>query len=55
MLVSSWPAHYDMPLINTVEWLQGQDVELIVITFAAAEPKYVSEQCAFLLDKRWLR
>ena len=54
MLVSSWPTDYDMPLINTVECLQGQDVELIIISFAASDPAYVVEQIGFILDEHRL-
>lgn len=50
MFVSNWTSHYDMPLINTVECLQGQDVELIVISFAAADPTFVRQQIGFILD-----
>ena len=40
----------DAPLINTVECLQGQDVEYIFITFSASDPAYVREQLEFLLN-----
>ena len=53
-LVSSWPSHYDMPLINTVECLQGQDVELIIISFAGADKTFVKEQIDFILDEHRL-
>ncbi len=54
LLVSEWPSEHKMPLINTVECLQGQDVEMIIITFAAAEPKFVNEQLGFILDEHRL-
>lgn len=53
-LVSGWPSDCEMPLINTVECLQGQDVEIIVITFAAADPSFAREQIDFILDEHRL-
>lgn len=38
------------PLINTVECLQGQDVETILISFVSSNPKYIYEQIEFLLN-----
>lgn len=38
------------PLINTVECLQGQDVETILISFSASDPAYVRDQLEFLLN-----
>lgn len=40
----------DMPLINTVECLQGQDVEMIIISFSASDAKFISQQRDFLFD-----
>lgn len=39
-----------IPLIDTVERLQGQDVECIVITFAASDSAYIDEMRDFLLN-----
>lgn len=42
----------DVPLINTVECLQGQDVEMIVISFvASAKGGKFEEQVPFVLEK----
>lgn len=54
MLVSSWPSRYPMPLVNTVECLQGQDVEIIILSFAAADPAFVKAQMGFILDEHRL-
>lgn len=40
----------NMPLVNTVECLQGQDVEMIIISFCASDPLYISQQKEFLFD-----
>lgn len=40
----------NMPLVNTVECLQGQDVEMIIISFSASDPLYISQQKEFLFD-----
>jgi DNA replication ATP-dependent helicase Dna2 len=38
------------PLIDTVERLQGQDVDCIILSFAAANPKFIDEHEAFLFN-----
>lgn len=39
-----------MPLIDTVERLQGQDVDCIILTFATSNCKYISEVHHFLFN-----
>lgn len=39
-----------MPLIDTVERLQGQDVDCIILTFATSNSKYISEVHHFLFN-----
>ena len=39
-----------MPLINTVECLQGQDVEMIVISFCISNLEFLKQQKGFLFD-----
>lgn len=39
-----------MPLIDTVERLQGQDVDCIILTFATSNTKYISEVHHFLFN-----
>ena len=39
-----------IPLIDTVERLQGQDVNCIIITFAASAPTYIGEISNFLFN-----
>lgn len=44
----------DFPLIDTVERLQGQDVDLIIISFATTSPFYYPKVKGFLLNKNRL-
>ena len=39
-----------MLLIDTVERLQGQDVECIILSFAATNPSYINAKAEFLFD-----
>ena len=39
-----------MPLIDTVERLQGQDVDCIILTFASSDEKYIKEIHDFLFN-----
>lgn len=43
-----------IPLIDTVERLQGQDVNCIIITFAASTPAYIDEIHDFLFNLKRL-
>lgn len=40
----------DLPLIDTVERLQGQDVECIILSFATSDADYINEIEGFLFD-----
>lgn len=40
----------DMPLIDTVERLQGQDVKCIILTFASSEEGYIDDIHEFLFN-----
>lgn len=44
----------ELPLIDTVERLQGQDVDLIIISFATTSPFYYPKVKEFLLNKNRL-
>ena len=39
-----------VPLIDTVERLQGQDVDCIILTFAASDVSYINERHGFLFN-----
>ena len=41
---------YEWPVIDTVERLQGQDVECIILTFAASDETYVKETHEFIFN-----
>ena len=41
---------YEWPLIDTVERLQGQDVECIILTFAASDENYIKETHEFIFN-----
>jgi superfamily I DNA and/or RNA helicase len=41
---------YEWPVIDTVERLQGQDVECIILTFAASDEKYIKEAHEFIFN-----
>jgi superfamily I DNA and/or RNA helicase len=49
-LIRSLVGEDNAPLINTVECLQGQDVETIIISFAATDLHYIHDQLEFLLN-----
>ena len=40
----------EIPLIDTVERLQGQDVDCIILTFATSNSKYISDVHHFLFN-----
>ena len=42
--------HEDLPLIDTVERLQGQDVQCIILTFASSSGSYIEEIKGFLFN-----
>lgn len=44
----------ETPLIDTVERLQGEDVECIIITFASSDENYINEVHDFLFNKNRL-
>ena len=44
----------ELPLIDTVERLQGQDVDLIIISFVTSSPSYYSKVKDFLLNRNRL-
>ena len=44
----------ELPLIDTVERLQGQDVDMIILSFATTSPMYYSKVKNFLLNRNRL-
>ena len=44
----------ETPLIDTVERLQGQDVDCIILTFASSAKSYIEETHAFLFNRNRL-
>ena len=50
LLSDAWPKTEKQPLIDTVERLQGQDVDVIVLTFATDDEKFFNVQKSFLLN-----
>ena len=42
--------HREMPLIDTVERLQGQDVDCIILSFASSDDNYIKELEGFLFN-----
>jgi superfamily I DNA and/or RNA helicase len=53
-LIKSLIGSDNSPLVDTVECLQGQDVNTIIISFVAVSPAYVREQIDFLLNQNRL-
>ena len=48
-----WPEE-DRPLVDTVERLQGQDVEMIILSFAVSDNAYFNQIKDFLLNRNRL-
>ena len=44
----------ERPLVDTVERLQGQDVEMIVLSFSVTEPSYYQKVKSFLMNRNRL-
>ena len=44
----------ETPLIDTVERLQGQDVDCIILTFASSDNSYIKEVRNFLFNRNRL-
>ena len=43
-------AHAELPVVDTVERMQGNEREMIVVSYAVADREYAEREAAFLLD-----
>lgn len=48
-----WPTE-EQPLVDTVERLQGQDVEMIILSFSVTSPEYYKKVKDFMLNRNRL-
>ena len=48
------PANADLPIVDTVERVQGLTVDLVAISLAASDPDFVSEVAGFLFSRNRL-
>ena len=51
LLLASGISAKDMPQIDTVERLQGQQVDMIILSFCSSDRDYIRSVAGFLLDK----
>lgn len=49
LLTAGIPAR-EMPLVDTVERLQGQQVDMIILSFCSSDPAYIRKVAGFLFD-----
>jgi len=49
LTAAGWPRE-ELPVVDTVERMQGNERELILVSYAVADPEYVDREAEFLLN-----
>jgi DNA replication ATP-dependent helicase Dna2 len=49
LLAAGWPAA-ELPVVDTVERMQGNERELVVVSYGVGDPERAAREAAFLLD-----
>jgi hypothetical protein len=49
LTAAGWPRE-ELPVVDTVERMQGNERELILVSYAVADPEYVEREAEFLLN-----
>lgn len=49
LLASGWP-RYELPVVDTVERMQGNEREMVIVSYAVADGEYAEREAEFLLN-----